>query len=475
MGTRSHRTESGVPVALRLTTKLLVLLGCLFLGTAASSGSRPGARPNLLWLVAEDFGPELSCYGYPGVRTPNLDRLAAEGMRYTRFYTTAPVCSPSRSAFMTGMYQTTIGAHHHRSHRSDGYRLPAGVRLLPKRLQEAGYFTANLRELPPAFGFRGAGKTDWNFSHGPRPFQGERWSELAARQPFFAQLNFQETHRVFRAPRQTDPASVKLPSYYPDHPVARADWAAYLDSAMELDRKVGLVLRQLAADGLADNTVVLFSGDNGQAHVRAKQFCYEEGLHVPFLLRWPAGLPPPRHYRAGRVEERLVEAIDVAPTLLAFAGVPKPAGMQGRVLLGDTSEAPRRYAFGARDRCDETIFRFRTVRDDRYRYIRNFTPERPFLQPNAYKARQYPVWNLLKQLEAEGRLTPDQKALTAPSMPPEELYDLQEDPDQVRNLTASPKRRHREALVHLRRVLERWMAETDDQGRFPEATAAVSP
>jgi arylsulfatase A-like enzyme len=431
-------------------------------------------RPNVLWLVGEDFSPDLACYGTKEVSSPNLDKLAAGGVRFARCFTTAPVCSASRSAFMTGMYQTTIGAHNHRSHRDDGYTLPDGLRVLPDWLRDAGYFTANLRTLPKACGFSGTGKTDWNFTYsGKQPFDSDQWDDLATHQPFFAQLNFQETHRKFHAPPHADPAKVEIPPYYPDHPVTRQDWAQYLDAATELDRKIGLVLGELAASGLAENTVVIFSADHGQAHVRGKQFCYDSGLRVPLIVRWPKKFAPPKHYAPGTVDERLIAAIDIAPTILAIAGQTKPAKMQGEVFLGDQTGPPRKYVFGARDRCDETVFRFRTVRTDRYRYIRNFTPERPFLQPNAYKERSYPVWNLLKELDAAGKLTPLQKVLTAPTMPAEELYDISADRYETQNLIGSTE--HQAVLKELRGVLERWIEESNDQGRQlepPEIAAA---
>lgn len=442
---------------LRLTVNLIAALA-LAAGTYAAP-----ARPNILWLVAEDFGPHLGCYGVKEVNTPNLDRLAAEGARYTRFFTTAPVCSPSRSAFMTGMYQTTIGAHQHRSHRDDDFKLPAGVRVLTDWMRPAGYFTANIRELPPHMKFRGTGKTDWNFRYEGKPFDSARWSDLKTNQPFFAQINFHETHRKFNGAKRADPAKVEIPPYYPDHPVVRQDWAAYLDAASELDRKVGLILDQLAADGLAGNTVVVFFGDNGEAHVRGKQFCYDSGLRVPLIVRWPANFTPPRHFKPGMVDDRLLEAIDLAPTTLAMAGAPIPDKMQGRAFLGANAGAAKQYAFGARDRCDETVFRFRTVRDERYRYIRNFTPERPLLQDNDYKQRAYPVWNLLKELHAAGKLTPEQAALCKPNMPEEELYDLQNDPHETRNLAGIPE--HQRTLQRLRGVLNKWIEDTNDQGR----------
>lgn len=451
---------------------LPLLLLCGWAPLAPAADSKP-ARPNLLWLIAEDLGPHLGCDGTQEVWTPNLDRLATQGVRYTRFYS-GQVCSPSRSSFMTGMYATTIGVHNHRSHRTDGYALPEGVRVLTDWMRAAGYFTANLTQLPPACGFRGTGKTDWNFSHTGKPFDTANWKDLASHQPFYAQLNFSETHRPYRAPKRADPAKVEIPPYYPDHPVTRADWAQYLDDVSELDRKVGLVLRQLETDGLADRTVVVFFGDNGQSHVRGKQFCYEEGLHVPLLIRWPKDFPAPAQCRPGTVDARLLESIDLAPTMLALAGAAKPAKMQGRVFLGDRCEAPRQYAFGARDRCDETVMRLRTVRDDRYRYIRNFTARTPFLAPNAYKEKQYPVWNLLKELHAQGKLTPAQDFLCQPAMPPEELYDLQSDPFEIHNLAGSADPAHRAVLAHLRGVLEKWIEETNDQGRQFEPPDVVT-
>jgi hypothetical protein len=278
-------------------------------------------------------------------------------------------------------------------------------------------------------------KTDWNFTYKGEPFDSERWADLKSHQPFYAQINFQETHRAYHGDKRADPAKVEIPPWTPDHPVARADWARYLDAATELDRKVGLILKQLEADGLADNTVIVFFGDNGQSHVRGKQFCYDEGFLVPLIIRWPKNASTPKNFQPGAVSDRLIAAIDLAPTMLEIAEAKKPAKMEGEIFLGEHSAKPRQYVFGARDRCDETVFRFRTVRDARYRYIRNFTPDRPFLQANEYKARAYPVWNLLPQLHSEGKLTPPQEFLCAPTMPEEELYDNETDPFEI---TISP-------------------------------------
>ncbi len=439
--------------------------------TAGRAAGAVDERPNILWLIAEDFGVELGCYGVREAATPRLDAFASTGVRFTRFYTTCPVCSPSRSAFMTGMYQTTIGAHHHRSHRNDGYQLPNWVRLLTEWFHDGGYFTANIGRLPASVGFKGTKKTDWNFTPPEKPFDSAKWADLKTHQPFFAQINFTETHREFRAPPRADPNKVPIPPYEPDHPITRADHAAYFDAATELDRKVGLILDQLKADGLADKTIVVFFADNGQAHVRGKQFCYEEGLHVPLIIRWPKGIPAPANCHAGKVDDRLLMAIDLAPTMLALAGVGIPEKMQGQPFLGGQTALPRQYIFGARDRCDETPLRLRTVRDERYRYIHNFTPDRPFLQANAYKERAYPVWNLLKELHAQGKLTPVQEVLCAPTMPEEELYDLDLDPDEIANLAGLPE--HRATLDRLRKQLDDWIETSGDQGRTPKAAELI--
>lgn len=439
---------------IRFIAPLLVVLGGI--GSAAE-------KPNILWLLAEDIGPEaLSHSGTPEAKTPVLDQLARDGVNFTRAYTSAPVCSPSRSALITGMYATTIGAHNHRT--TNKQPLPDGVRTLPDRLREAKYHTANVVTFPEAAGQKGSGKTDWNFKFTAPAFDGSDWAELKNHQPFYAQVNFSETHRDFHAPAEADPAKVVLPPYYPDHPVARKDWAEYLDSARELDRKVGRILTQLAADGLAENTIVVFMGDNGQAHVRGKQFLYEEGLHVPLIIRWPKQFPPPAGFTPGRDDARFIAAIDLTATTLSWAGVKKPASMQGRVFLGPDAEAPRDLVFGARDKMDETLMRHRAVRDERYRYIRNFSPEMPFFSRNLYKEKQYPMWNLIQELHTQGKLTPAQEILCQARMPEEELYDLAADPHEIHNLAGSNKPEDKAALVKLRTAVEQWIKDTKDRG-----------
>ena len=464
-----------------IAARPLCLLAVLLAMASPGSAQQTTDRPNILWIIAEDFGPELSCYGHPQVWTPSIDSLAEEGVRFTHAYTVTAVCSTSRSSFMTGMYAFTIGAHNHRSHRDDGHSLPVGVRVLTDWFREAGYFTANVRQFPQGVDLKGTGKTDWNFAYDGRPFDSAKWSDLKSNQPFYAQVNFPETHRGSsfdvahtRIERTADPEKVRLPEYYPDHPIARADWAQYLNAAMSLDRKVGIVIEQLQTDGLWGNTIVAFLGDHGRAMVRGKQWPYESGLHIPLIVRWPDSFSPPVGFARGSVSDDLTASIDLSATSLDWAGIPKPAKMQGRIFGGPNADTKRTYVFGGRDRGDETVDRIRTVRDKRFRYIRNYYPERPFAQINRYKEASYPVLRLMHRLHDSGELAglnPHADRLMQPTRPREELYDLEADPYEVHNLAEDPD--HEETLVRLRRVLEEWVTEIDDQGRFPESPELI--
>jgi arylsulfatase A-like enzyme len=253
----------------------------------------------------------------------------------------------------------------------------------------------------------------------------------------------------------------------------RQDWAEYLDSATELDRKVGTILEALKADRLADDTIIIFFGDNGQSLARGKQFCYEEGFLVPPIIHWPKNFPAPAHFKPGTRDARMIDGIDLAPTMIDIAGAAKPPKMQGRIFLGDRCEPERDYIFGYRDRCDMTVMRIRSVRDQHWRYIRNFTPWVPFLAFNNYKEKQYPVWTLWPKLEAEGKLTPEQEFAVQPTMPEEELYDIESDPWELHNLAKSDKPEVKEALTRLRGVLEKWIGDTDDHGRRFETLAEL--
>jgi N-sulfoglucosamine sulfohydrolase len=428
--------------------------------------ARPSAaadRPNIIWIIGDDLGCELSCYGDRVVRTPNIDRLASEGVRFTQFHTTAPVCSASRSAFNVGLYQTTTGTQNHRSHRKDGYTLPAGARLITDRLREQGYFTCNVRGI--ADGVTGDGKTDFNFV-APKPFDGTHWKQRQAGQPFYAQVNFEAPHKgpSFIAARKQksliDPAKVELPPYYPDHPTVRDEVANYLDAVQLLDYQVGVLMAKLAEDRVLDNTAIFFFGDNGRCLLRGKQWLYDYGTRVPLIVRW-SGVANP-----GAVRDDPSVALDLAASTLAAAGVAMPEPFHGRPLFGSGART-REFIVTARDRCDETIDRIRAVRDTRYKYIRNFMPERPYTQPNDYIATSYPTQRVIKELHAAGKLNPVQELWMAPRKPPVEFYDTRSDPFEIRNLATS--REHASLVGQFSKRLDAWMSDTHDLGGVPES------
>ncbi|MEQ1861918.1 MAG: sulfatase [Chthoniobacteraceae bacterium] len=442
-------------------------------------------RPNILWLVGENLDLDLGCYGAKLVQTPNLDRLAADGVRFTRVFATSPVCAPSRSAFFTGMYQTTTDTHHMRSHRTDGFRLPDGVRPITHRLRDAGYFTANIKKI----GERdvGTGKLDLNFANEGPNYESDDWSALKSRQPFFAVVNSHEAEydiydrrsakkeRVEwvgerEHPQIATPENVTPPPYYPDHPIVRAEWARYLNSVSGMDRRIGWVLEKLRADGLEEDTIVIFFGDNGRMEPRGIHWCYDSGLHVPMIVRWPKNFPAPPKIKPGVVNEQVVSVLDVTATTLGFAGVPRPSLMQSRNIFSDP---PREYAFSARDRIDETVLRIRSVRDTRWRYIRNFTPGPTYASLNRYKEKCFIVIPLMRELHALGKLTGPPADLMSMRGPGEELYDTAADPHEISNLAADPQ--HRDTLLRLRAALDAWMTETKDRGDLPEPAEVVAP
>ncbi len=470
---------------------LLVLVVLVATGLRAAD---PGAarRPNILWLIGENLSHDLGSYGARHVHTPHLDRLAAEGTRYTRVFATNPACAPSRSAFFTGMYQTSTDTHPMRSHRSDGFRLPSGVIPATHRLRDAGYFTANLKTVD---GHRvGTGKLDLNFvNEGPIYHENsDDWSSLPRDRPFFAVVNAEESEydiydrKSAEKPRvewvgerehvrHATPAAVTPPPYYPDHPVVREEWARYLNSVSGMDARFGRVLDRLRADGLEEDTVIVFFGDNGQLEPRGIHWCYDNGLRVPLIIRWPRRHPAPAGLAPGRVDDQILSLIDVTATTLAFAGLPKPPLFHGRVFAGAHAEAPRRFAFAARDRIDETVQRIRSVHEERYHYIRTFTSGPTFASLNRYKEKCFPIMGVMRDLHARGELRGPPLELMQRTGPLEELYDTVVDPHEIRNLAGSRDPAHVAALGRLRAALDTWMVETGDRGAIPEPPEVVAP
>jgi len=413
-------------------------------------------RPNILWLDTEDLSPNLACYGEPLVKTPNLDRLAGDGVRFTNAFVTGAVCSATRSALATGMYQTSIGAHHHRSNRDKP--LPKPARHFSHYLREAGYFVCNGRALTDGE----PGKLDLNFKgEFDDFFDGADWSQRQDGQPFFAQMYFPETHRQFyRDPdNPIDMDAVEIPPYYPDHPVVRRMWTLYLETIQNLDKKVGKVLQRLEDEGLAENTAVFFWGDHGRPMVRGKQWLYEGGIHIPLIVRWPGCVAP------GIVDDKLVSTIDLTPTWLDAAGVAPPEHMEGQLFLGPEHPG-REHIIAARDRCDEVDDRIRCVRTNQYKYIRNYCPELPYTQFGCYKKQAYPELTVMQILHRQDKLTPEQAQFMAPTKPQEELFDLQQDPHELNNLAAQPNQEI--TLQKMRDILDDWVRETGDCGETPE-------
>lgn len=406
---------------------------CCFLLLAVSFACSATAapRPNILWIVQDDASAHFSCYGEKTIQTPNVDRLAREGTRFTRAFVTAPVCSPCRSALITGCYQTSIGAHHHRSGRGvEKIPLPEGVRPIPELFQEAGYYTCIGSGLP--------GESRGGKLRGGTDASAQRLVERAK-----AELG-----------NATDPAKVTLPPYYPRDPVLLRDWAAYLDALRLTDAHVGRIIARREQEGILDQTLIILFGDNGISHARGKQFLYDEGTHTPFIVRGPG-------IAKGKTRDDLIEHIDLAAISLAAAGIPIPRTMQARDVFAKDYR-PREAVFAARDRCDETVDRIRSVRTDPFLYIRNFHPQRPLLQPNAYKDGKT-ILQTLRSLQDAGKLDAlQEKLLFSPTRPPEELYEWTKDRWQLTNLVEQTE--HQQTLTQLRARLDRWMAESREQG-----------
>ncbi len=387
-------------------------------------------RPNILWITSEDNGPQLGCYGDTYANTPNLDRLAARGLRYETVWSVAPVCAPARTAIITGLYPSSTGALHMRSLVS----LPAGMKLFPEYLRETGYYCTNCV------------KEDYNVATPRQVWDASskkaHWRNRAPDQPFFAVFNFTETHesQVRKRPHKTvhDPAKAPLFPWWPDTPEVRQDWAQYYDNMTVMDRLAGKVLAELEADGLAANTIIFYFGDHGPGLPRCKRTASNSGLRVPLIVHFPEKWKhlAPNGYRPGAPSKRLVSFADLAPTLLSVAGVAVPAWMQGRAFAGAMATQDPEYIYGMRDRMDERYDMARSVRDQRYVYVRNYSPHRAGGQRNAYMF-ETPTTRVWHQLFTEGKLNEVQSAYFKPH-PPEELFDLEEDPNETKNLAADP-------------------------------------
>lgn len=424
-------------------------------------------RPNILWISTEDMSPHLGCYGDKVARTPNIDRLASQGIRYTNVFTSAAISAPCRAGIITGMYQTSIGCMHM---RTTSYRRgvenpveftavpPHYVKAFTEYMRAAGYYCTN------------NSKTDYQFAKDPVP--ASIWDECSRNahyrnrpdknQPFFAVFNWIGTHESQCwdiSNVKTDPQKVVVPPYYPDNEIVRRNIAKMYDNIARLDSVVGVLVSELEKEGEMNNTIIFFWGDHGDGLPRAKRWLYDSGLNIPLIIKFPDGS------NAGKVDDRLISSIDFGPTVLSLAGITVPAHMQGRPFLGKQAALPRDEVYAARDRVDESYDMIRSVRTKNFLYIRNYYPEVPYPIWVPY-LNNMPIFKEMLRLDAEGKLEGPQKSWMAYSRPPEELYDVKTDPYQIKNIANDPK--YKSVLEELREKHERWTRETGDMGHLNE-------
>ena len=434
---------------------------------ANAAGQQTQIRPNILWISTEDMSPHLGCYGDNLARTPNIDRLASQGIRFTNVFTTAAISAPCRAGIITGMYQTSIGCMHMRTtsyRRSAENPLaftavpPHYVKTFTEFLRAAGYYCTN------------NAKTDYQFAGNVVP--ASIWDECSnkahyrnrpdKKQPFFAVFNWTGTHESQNwdiTNVKTDPKKIKVPPYYPDNEIIRVNIAKMYDNIARLDSVVGVLLTELEREGELNNTIIFFWGDHGDGLPRCKRWLYDSGLNIPLIIKWLD------RSKAGTVDDRLISSIDLGPTVLSLAGVPVPAHMQGIPFLGSQKGAAREAVFAARDRVDESYDMIRSVRTKDYLYIRNYYPNEPFPIWVPYLSNM-PIYKEMLRLDAEGKLTGPQKSWMAYSRPPEELYDVKADPYQIKNIVNDLK--YKTILDDLRDRHEKWTIETGDMGHLNE-------
>ena len=446
----------------------LALLATIFSCTKKQTIDDLSVKPNILWISAEDLSPRMAAYGDSTISTPNLDRLAREGVVFNHAYTSAGVCSPSRNAMITGRYQTSNGGHNMRTlfntypektglPKSYNTVPPAEVRLFPEYLRAAGYYTSNNV------------KTDYQFEAPPTVWDEVSntadWRGRNENQPFFSVINFTTTHESqiwARADHEmrVDPAKVPLPPYYPDNEISRTDVARHYSNLSELDDQIAEVLAKLEEDGLLENTIIFFWGDHGDGLPFYKREVYRRGLHIPLIARFPNKI------KAGTYDNTFINAIDFGPTVLSLAGIEPPTQMQGKAFLGDhkTSEG-HQYIFGARDRIDSEYDRVRSVMDAEYQYIKNYFPEKPLYMDIAYR-KNMPMMQMILDMKEKGELNEDQMFWFQETKAEEELYNWREDPFQLHNIASDPA--YAEKLEELRNALVKWEEETEDKGGIPE-------
>jgi arylsulfatase A-like enzyme len=453
--------------------KNLLYLSCLALVclSAQPISKKTVKRPNIVWIVCEDMSPHLGSYGETIAKTPILDQLATEGLRYTNAFSTAGVCAPSRNAIITGCYQTAIGGHHM---RTTGYSeaaknfyppqyknysaLPAvGISCFSEYLRQVGYYCTNNSKEDYQFV---APPTAWDESS-PRAHWRNRPDK---NQPFFAIFNLMVTHESQVWMRDKEPLLVKpeevvLPPYYPDDSISRWVMARFLSNVMVMDKQVGQLIQELKEANLYDETILFFYSDHGDGLPFAKRELYDRGLRVPLIVKAP-------FLSKGTTDNQLVSFVDLAPTVLSIAGVPIPKTMQGQAFLGNQkAKQPRRYIFAARDRMDSEYDRVRAVSDGRFKYLKNGMPDLPYYQNISFRL-QNPLMPHLLALRDAGKLNESQMYWFRKSKPQEELFDTQTDPYEFKNLANTPQ--YGAKLAELKTAHAQWTKQYGDWGETPE-------
>ncbi|MBC8357264.1 MAG: sulfatase-like hydrolase/transferase [Planctomycetes bacterium] len=426
--------------------------------SALATAAKDPPRPNVLWITSEDNGPHLGCYDDNYATTPSLDDFAARGMIYRTCWSNAPVCAPARTTIISGMYPTSLGAEHMRSMT----RLPDDFKMYPQYLREAGYYCTNRSKED--YNLEKPGEV-WDESSGKA-----HWKNRSDAQPFFAIFNHTISHesKLRTRPHKAvhDAAKVRVPAYHPDTPEVRQDWAQYYDRITEMDALAGKNLQEIAAAGLADDTIVFYYGDHGSGMPRSKRWPYNSGLQVPLIVYIPEKFKHlrPDDYVAGGATDRPVSFVDLAPTLLSVCGIEPPAHMQGHAFAGKFTTRRQDYVYGYRGRMDERYDMVRSVGDGRYVYIRNYMPHKIYGQYIDYMF-QTPTTRVWNEMFDAGELNEAQSHFWK-TKPGEELYDLKSDPDEVNNLANSLT--HQELLQRMRKAQQDLAVKTRDLGFLPE-------
>lgn len=449
-----------------LTCSMLAGVFVLLIGCTPPDPLPP---PNILWITCEDISPNLGAYGDTYAHTPNLDKLATEGVLFTNGFASAPVCAVARSSIITGLYSSSQGSQHMRCKG----RLPAGIETYPDYLRAAGYFCTN--NVKTDFNLNIDNKAVWdecsNTAH---------WRDRKdPNQPFFSIFNFTSSHesrvneedKYLDAIKDLDPALLKqpgdvpLPAYYPDTEKVRELWARYYNIITAMDQQTGEVLAQLAADGLAENTIVIYYSDHGAGIPRHKRWLYDSGLRVPWIVRVPEAYLDWLPHTPGTQSDELLSFVDLPPTALKLAGVPIPAHMQGRAFLGENLSPERNYIYGGRDRMDERYDMQRAVRDKQFKYIRYYEPYKAFCQ-YMNTPEKGEIMQAIRTAAQEGTLPEAGQHIVQATKPAEELFDLASDPDELHNLATDPA--YQEVLERMRAAHADWSDETMDTGLIPE-------